>query len=742
MQSRNFLHNQSGQATIFMAIFITTMILLFAFTTNIGMLVHAKINLQNAADSAAYAGAAVQARQMTAISFLNYEMRRANKQFLHNWMVRGNRAQSCFPRSSSGLAGPALCNAAGFQTDPNDKYLFSYRDPRPAEAAYNEPIAGDGIGFVPTTCIVFDRKNNFCQKSTVAGIPELGGLSGVLNFVNPIINQVRRSTALIIDKKIQDCLSKSGINRFMLFYWVFNIDPIPPPVVAQGRQEFPFPVIGTLDGIGALPRLAILRARIDNFEEALNLDLQDESFPSATIKDETIGAILGDPRRDYFERPIQAYLSARNNLPQVADQGIFSEVRLTELVPQVTNVPQNPRLGNLPVLFKLNDIKDNVNVAFSDFRDRGVDGAVRDRGECQQFRVTAPVPSWPIGVTKEPTILTFYAINLKARARLLFSPFGLDGSVDLNAYAAAKPFGSRIGKNLNANPENLIHSYGRKVHTDVMTGIFKNNHQFVNLQVSDLNRDTETDGFASNGNLGYLERAIRVLSHQEAYRLAGAYNPYEIGYYNVPANYSGIGRFPSNPSFSNNNKFEIRAPLLPFKRNSTSIGFLRRRIEEYFTTDGFLDLGDNVDELSDLKATYLNDSNFQQLEQFLIRTGTLRVHLMPDPILRDVPRIRAYAQNEGRDFSVAGQAQAQLKQLTSWNTTKSAGQAQTAGTELGRDIGRNGYSVRFVAFRNLINEGISTNDRPAPFYDDPFSRLGPSDAAAQRILNEIQALQH
>lgn len=709
------------------------MILLFAFTTNIGMLVHAKINLQNAADAAAFAGASTQARQMTAVSYLNFEMRRAVKQFLHNWMVRGNRAQACFPRSGTGYAGPALCNAASFQTDPNNKYLFSYRDPRPAETRYNE--AADT--YIPTTCIVFDRTNNYCQKSTVAGIPELGGLSGVLAFVNPIINQVRRSTQIIIQKKIDDCISKSGVNRLMLFAWLFNLDPIPPPITSRGDIEFPFAVAGTLDGIGVLTRLAILRARIDNYEEALNLDLQDENFPSATIKDEIISEILTDPRRDYFERPIQAYLSARNNLPQVSDNGIFSEVRLTEIVPQVSNVQRNPHLGNLPVLFKLNDIRERVKVAYSDFLER----ATFDRGECEQVRVTFPIPSFPIGVYKEPSILTFYAINLKARARLLFSPFGLDGSVDLNAYSAAKPFGSRIGKNLMQNPQSLIHSYGKTFTTDVLTGAFKQDHQFINLQVSALNRNTEADGFAANGNLGYLERAIRVLGHQRAYRLAGAYSPWEIGYYNIPANFNGISQFFGNPRFTNNGKFELRAPVVPFKAPGTGLAFIRRRIEEMFSTSGFLGTGDNIVELRALMSTYLSVPNFQQLETYMVNSGTDQVHLIPDPILLDDPITLNYALSEGRPYTVAG-LPAQRAQLTSWNTTKSARHHDAAGTELAESIGRAGYSVRFIAFKNLIETGVASNDAEAPLYDDPFSRLGPSDTAAQRILNEIRALSH
>src|SRR4051794_32369611 len=85
-------------------IMMSTFILFFAFVINTGMLVNAKINLQNAADLAAYAGASVQARQLTQISYLNYEMRRQWKKFLFRIYVIGNMAQDSFPKSAG--AGP------------------------------------------------------------------------------------------------------------------------------------------------------------------------------------------------------------------------------------------------------------------------------------------------------------------------------------------------------------------------------------------------------------------------------------------------------------------------------------------------------------------------------------------------------------------------------------------------------------------------------------------------------------
>ena len=46
---------QKGQASVVIGMMMMTFILFFCFVVNTGMLVNAKINLQNAADLAAYA---------------------------------------------------------------------------------------------------------------------------------------------------------------------------------------------------------------------------------------------------------------------------------------------------------------------------------------------------------------------------------------------------------------------------------------------------------------------------------------------------------------------------------------------------------------------------------------------------------------------------------------------------------------------------------------------------------------
>lgn len=741
-QALGLIRSQKGQASIFMAIFIATMILLFALATNIGMLVHAKINLQNAADAAAYAGASVQARQMTAIAYLNYEMRRAVKQFMFNWMVRGNRAQSCFPIDGNGGTAAGIC---GRTRPPDDKYTFAFYDPRPGEE--NEPDQE----FLPTTCIIFDSANNYCQKSRVAGIPELGGISGVLAFVNPIIQAVRTSTQIIIDRKIEDCVSRGNANKLFAAAWLFNLDPRPLAIPVGIDSEQPFPAYGSLDALGVLTRQAILRSRIDNFEEALNLNLQNESFADSTIDDGVLERLRSDSRSDYLERPIQAYLSARNNLPTVAqNNGIFSDIKLTEILPvQAAGPKSSAFVENEPILFRTQDISARVKIAASDFEST----SVSNRGECRQFRRTFVIQSFPIGVVKDPTVLTFYAVNLKANVRLLFSPFGLDGTVTLSAYSAAKPFGSRIGKDLTFEQSTQVLAAGRPVPDAPLVGAFKFNNQFVNLLVSDFpNKTSETGGFAASGNLGYLRRAMALggpaLGIPRAYRLAGAYNPWEVGFYTVPADFDGISRFPGNPNYRSGTAgragfHELRAPIAQVKKSTNDLSFIRTRILGYFSLNsGVLAAGEQNLDMAPIVAEQFSNPRLVLMERFLRELGQDQSHFIPNPLLLDDPELAQYALVAGRNYTVAGKPN-QLRQLTSWNTIKSSTHDDPSppGHELEANMGRAGYSVKFVAFQNLGSGGVGSND-DGKEYSDPFERINPSGSDAQRIVDEIRALQH
>ena len=81
---------------ILIALAFGLLFLLIAMVVNIGFLVAAKINLQNATDLAAYAGAAQQARYLSEIGKWNYEMRRNYKAMAYDYMIvlNGERRHS------------------------------------------------------------------------------------------------------------------------------------------------------------------------------------------------------------------------------------------------------------------------------------------------------------------------------------------------------------------------------------------------------------------------------------------------------------------------------------------------------------------------------------------------------------------------------------------------------------------------------------------------------------------------
>ncbi|MCO5143513.1 MAG: pilus assembly protein TadG-related protein [Oligoflexia bacterium] len=743
---KRILKDQTGQASLFMALFATTMILLFAFTTNIGMLVHAKINLQNAADSAAYAGAAVQARQLTAAAYLNWEMRRAVKEFLYYYMIRSQyAAMPCFPTTVTGqIIGPC---ASAFGTPSGDaRHHFEFKDPRETINETNGP-------FIPTVCIIFDPNNNYCQKAGVPGIPEFQG-SGSFGVADPIVAAVKNATNQIIDRKIQDCLGRTDINRQFLIAWLFNLDPNPILLTVGNDSADPFPFTPGLERVGVLPRMAILRARIDNIEEALNLDLSIEGLGSVTLTESAMGSfrglVGGNKTLDYFERPIQAYLSAKNNLPSVdKDNGIFSEVELTELLPNRGGAAQNPNLKNPPTLVKFNNIYTRASFANSRFETRP--GSGLDRGNCFQVREIRTIPRFPFGITKDPNVLTYYAVRLQAKTRLLFSPFGGNGIVTLSAYSAAKPFGSRIGKDLDPTPSSdfkpMLVARGKLVQGDSLaSSAFAN--RFPNVLVSSDDYDAEVAGFARNGHLGYIRGAMTSYNRADyGPRLAGAYAPWEIGYYTVPANFQtpdAMGLFEDNPTYYGK-YYTQSAGIFPVNGSiSNDLSFLRDRVYQNL-------VGSIADELT-LRGQFqafldavLSDASWANLFNYMDSTDQVRNHYIPDPLLNDEPDLRQYAKLYGSRYTVAGMDQDQRRQMTSWNNQKTA--ADTAlgiqpESELGLDIGRSGYSVRFISFDSLRTGGRTTNDPEIGVdWTNPFDRLD-AGAAGPRILDDISKLKH
>ena len=122
-------NNQRGQMAIFIALFFQVLFVFFAMAINIGMVVHDKINLQNAVDLAAYYGAQRQAELLNQIAHINYQMRQNYKLLVWRFRVLGTiglDAHPLNPRSRASLGGetdgeativPSICVTSIFWSE-------------------------------------------------------------------------------------------------------------------------------------------------------------------------------------------------------------------------------------------------------------------------------------------------------------------------------------------------------------------------------------------------------------------------------------------------------------------------------------------------------------------------------------------------------------------------------------------------------------------------------------------------
>ncbi len=513
-----------GQASILMGTMIVTFLLFFAFVVNTGMLVNAKINLQNAADLAAYAGAAVQARQLNNISYLNYEMRRQFKKFLFRYYVLGTMYFGDFPSQNAGGGGRLY---------------------KPAR---------DGRAFgVPAVCFFLLPGSNHCQ------IKELGSVARGMSGFNPgdaISQTLKMQLEAIEALRKQDCVASGKINTALLTSWLLNTDPSVDSLIQALQSSDPenSKLIGRIKalatGLGLIPRELLLGKRIQTLESWVNM-------PALKGVDrKKAEALKLGPSWASNERTIQAYLSAYYTLGNNTFQD-DSEIIMDELLPSGTKGAN---------LLSLKPVKEKFDVYSIDFAIGGQCGlAVAQTGGANEGCSQCLVPfsfkdiKPTVGFYKDPSVMTYYAIRLQAKAKLIFSPFG---DVTLSAYSAAQPFGSRIGPKGGENGESggevafaspQAPASGLPIRCFTSTCATDLANRIPNLSVTDSDGVEPTASTGWNSTLlqkafydGYkqirpdgslstqLPSSLGVNEIERALQVAMVPNPWERAKYNIP----------------------------------------------------------------------------------------------------------------------------------------------------------------------------------------------------------------
>jgi len=447
------IKSNRGQLSIFMGITLIIVMSMLAFIINVGLFVKAKINLQNATDAAAFSGAATQARQLTNIAYANWELRNTYKEWMFKYYVLGQLG--LFPYN---LKDPKL----------SGKQNVNFILPTP-------PISGitdfDKYN-VPSICIHNNSKTNICPIYALPGIPRFPaiGVAGISEIHEAFVNK-------LVEEKGKDCSRRSKANFLTALSWAYGagdgLDMPEAPLIATNRP-------------GAWPQALELAFRIRNLEMIVNRP------PVANMSRQNITQLYGQATDiGLNERPMKSFWSAYRNLGGGAYKDVVSgnckgaseelscNLKLTELAPQPFAADQNSVSGFLinpafvyPVAngggalqkhyLDLQLMPVNLATMFSTFVDtanvNAAVGGVVSEATCGVSKSALPVPGYILGFNKNPAVLTYYAVKAESKFIGLFFPIGNSSGIKLTAYAAAKPFGGRIGPKLFTyeNNQNVV----------------------------------------------------------------------------------------------------------------------------------------------------------------------------------------------------------------------------------------------------------------------------------------------
>lgn len=715
IQSR--MKSQRGQASIMIALMTLTFVFFFSFVVTTGILVSAKINLQNAADLAAYAGASVQARQLNQISFLNYEMRRQYKKFLFRYYILGTKAYA--PEKAP--RGERYWSLSG---NPNRAF------------------------HVPSVCVTFNSKSNHCQVDELKPIRKFP-----INPLDSISRVLSEQLSQLEEIRKQQCGLSWFTNQMLLSLWLFNTDPTLEGLrerLKSGDVDTQL-VLETLrslgKGLGLIPKLAILNQRAKSLEGYVNA-------PALTRADlERINELKGnragvDPAMN--ERAIQAFLSAYYTLGSGGENDSFpgGQIQLTELLPPS---PTSTGAG----LMQLNTIETGFEAYFTYF---GEDPAT---GSCVPRPVPYRMSQIPVGVYKDPKLLTYYAVRLDAEANLLFRKTmfpGLPFRLHLRAYAAAQPFGSRIGP----SPPEAGEAAWRKDGRGPLTGsVFSCGGASCfgppNLRLLERSSGGGAGDYWDPQVVRSFQASIqesggRIQLDDDSYYNAMAPNPVEVGKYNILNDFPGdrlsasagnpmVRYFPASVADSVNGLpvYSFRAPIVPpgvpqdqaervikamvessmgSLSSDSAVGVVGPRIEslkrelvqgitEYISVLGGQGRGEEGEGnfIARLRSPFLGK-----------QAGSAWTPILGVPGL-GIPEIAQI------NVSASG-ASSTLN--NSWITQKNSAIEQS---------GRLGYSVKFIAFQTLLSGAGMTTNRTD-------SWVNGAPAADSETLEDLSALKH
>jgi len=403
------LNNQKGQVALFVALIFQILFLFFAMVINVGLLVHHKINLQNAVDLAAYYGAMRQAEGMNVIAHTNYQIRQSWK--LLAWRYR------------------MLGSAGDFEVHPFDKRTGGNKG-----AIYDGiDSAAENFYEAPAFCITYvpfapmPPGENTCKGlNSFSGIdvfkvpPVFIDLPGVSHAVRSLSAQIRSNV-------FRRCRDFGAWNYIVLggFVVAFNIDQAYRSyfisTLSQAMSpDDPYGDFYDIDG----------KSVHEGIINTLKNNLTPANRAKFTANDVKIFNSLGDPQCN------------KSGVASGAPAKWLKPIKIAPGFKYIDTTCQGDRVA--PIGRILGTERNNLP------KHNGGDEQNHLTPEVERLKPYIRVAQPPIddpynfsvGVEKNPYCMAYVGVKATTEPSIPFSPLG---SIKLTARAFYKPFGGRIG---------------------------------------------------------------------------------------------------------------------------------------------------------------------------------------------------------------------------------------------------------------------------------------------------------
>ena len=397
------VNNQRGQMAVFIALFFQVLFVFFAMAINVGMVVHDKINLQNAVDLAAYYGATKQAEILNQIGHINYQMRQNYKLFVYRFRVLGSMGLDTHPYNST--TGPAT---VGAETDASGVFAPGYCVAHRSWKEYFD----------------LDAQSNICRNSNInlPNIPSLTGGTGIVPGFGNLQTFVETTRAQFVEQCLEAGIFNWLVAARMLAH--FRVD-------GATRKE----MINSLSDLLTQPGNSFRDLRGESVQDGVERTLRNNL---------TAGNNNDSLNIQFFNSMGQGGCNTREQwLPEVLINPVIRFVNLEGTLAAGCRGESLPNRGGVTrTTIGEQSLPSGFSNAALAARYRAANAVLEEHWSGEPDAVTTNLHS-SIGFEKNPWCMVYSGVTASTSVRKPFSPLGQN--VQLTARGFAKPFGGRIG---------------------------------------------------------------------------------------------------------------------------------------------------------------------------------------------------------------------------------------------------------------------------------------------------------